>query len=74
MRARTLLWLVVALAVLGIVLPYLGINIMGNIAHAAHLGGILTGFLFAHWMRGFRMPPFIHSHTKSTLNIHPASD
>ena len=74
MRARTLLWLSVALAVLGILLPYFGIGFMGNIAHAAHLGGILTGFLFAHCVRGFRVPPFIRSQTKSSLKITPASD
>lgn len=74
MRARTLLWLSVALAVLGILLPYFGIGLMGNIAHAAHLGGILTGFLYAHWMRGFRMPPFIHNGTKSSLKINPTPD
>lgn len=74
MRARTLLWLSVALALLGIVLPLLGIGFMGNIAHAAHLGGIITGFLFAHWMRGFRLPPFIDDRTKSSLKITPAQD
>ncbi len=74
MRARTLLWLLVALAVLGILLPYFGIGIMGNIAHAAHLGGIITGFIFAQCVRGFRTPPFIGSPTKSSLKITPASD
>jgi len=74
MRARTLLWLSVALAVLGILLPYVGIGIMGSIAHAAHLGGIVTGFLFAHWMRGFRAPPLFDDRTKSSLKINPAAD
>ncbi len=74
MRARTLLWLSVALAILGILLPWFGVNFMGNIAHAAHLGGILTGFLFAHFARGFRLPPIIKGGTKSSLKITPAPD
>src|SRR6185312_11109077 len=43
MKAKVLLWLEVAAAVLGIFLP----NLMGlHMAHAAHLGGILTGVAF----------------------------
>lgn len=41
MRARTLLWLSFGMALFGVIVPY------GNIAHAAHLGGILFGFLFS---------------------------
>ncbi len=44
MRAKTLLWLSVGLAVAGIIIPY------GNIGHAAHLGGIITGFIVARLM------------------------
>lgn len=44
MRAKTLLWLSVALAVAGMIIPY------GNIGHAAHLGGIVTGFVVARLM------------------------
>ena len=44
MRAKTLLWVSLALAVFGIIVPY------GNIGHAAHLGGILTGYIFARWL------------------------
>ena len=41
-RARTLLWIAIGLAVFGIVVP-------SRIADAAHLGGILTGLAFVHW-------------------------
>jgi|HubBroStandDraft_6_1064221.scaffolds.fasta_scaffold241945_2 membrane associated rhomboid family serine protease len=41
MRARTLLWVSVAIAAAGIIVPF------GNIAHAAHLGGILSGYIFS---------------------------
>lgn len=53
MRAKTLLWISLALAVFGIIVPY------GNIGHAAHLGGILTGYVFAHLLiqRSRAVPP-----------------
>jgi membrane associated rhomboid family serine protease len=41
MRGKTLLWASIALALIGIATPGSGV------ANAAHLGGILTGFLFA---------------------------
>jgi membrane associated rhomboid family serine protease len=42
-KAKMLLWFSVALAVVGIFLP----NLVGpQVAHAAHLGGILTGVVF----------------------------
>jgi len=41
MRARTLLWVSIAVAIAGTVVPF------GNIAHAAHLGGILSGYVFS---------------------------
>lgn len=44
MRARTLLWLSIAMAVAGVIVPF------GNIAHAAHLGGILSGYVFSRLM------------------------
>lgn len=66
MRARTLLWLSIAVAVAGMFLPWFGIKFMGEIAHAAHLGGILTGFLFALFLRGLRIPPIV--------NVTPAPD
>jgi membrane associated rhomboid family serine protease len=46
MRGRTLLWLSIGLAVLGILTPSSGI------ANAAHLGGILTGFVCARYIFG----------------------
>jgi membrane associated rhomboid family serine protease len=62
LRARYVLWLSAILAVLGIVFP------TSNVAHAAHLGGMLAGALFAryasHWewswpwaTRGSARPP-----------------
>jgi membrane associated rhomboid family serine protease len=52
MRARTLIWISVGLALLGLLNPG------GRVAHAAHLGGILAGYLFVRWVaqgRGFRI-------------------
>jgi membrane associated rhomboid family serine protease len=67
-RAKTLLWLVMGLSVFGMIHPY------GNIGHAAHLGGILTGFLFARLvMRGYRVPP-VYPGPGSTMKITPAQD
>jgi membrane associated rhomboid family serine protease len=43
MRARTLLWISLAIAIFGIVVP------SGHIADGAHLGGIIAGFLFVKW-------------------------
>jgi membrane associated rhomboid family serine protease len=43
LRAKFLLYFAVGLAVLGIVVP------MDNIAHVAHLGGILVGVAFVRW-------------------------
>jgi membrane associated rhomboid family serine protease len=44
MRAKTLIWISVGLALLGLLSPH------GQMADAAHLGGILTGFLFIRWV------------------------
>jgi membrane associated rhomboid family serine protease len=52
MRARTLLWLSIGLAVFGIVVPG------GGVAHAAHLGGIVAGWAYVRWFMagtGIRM-------------------
>jgi membrane associated rhomboid family serine protease len=52
MRARTLIWISVGLATLGLLNPG------GQMADAAHLGGILTGFLYVRWLvhgRGLRI-------------------
>jgi membrane associated rhomboid family serine protease len=52
MRARFLLLFAVALTVFGLVVPF------GNIAHAAHLGGLLVGFVFVRLglQRGWPLP------------------
>lgn len=54
LRARTLLWISFGLAVFGMMVP------MGNVAEAAHLGGILTGLAYVHWIvqRGISWPSF----------------
>ena len=44
LRAQTLLWISLSLAVFGMVVP------MSNVAEAAHLGGILTGLAYIHWI------------------------
>jgi len=68
MKAKTLLWFSVAMAVFGMIVPY------GNIGHAAHLGGILTGFLFARWVtRGYRLPP-VYPGPGGSMRITPAQD
>lgn len=53
LRAQTLLWISLGLAVFGIVAP------IGNVAEAAHLGGILTGLAYIHWIvQGTGWPSF----------------
>jgi membrane associated rhomboid family serine protease len=45
LRARTLLWISIGLAIFGMVaLP------TNNVAEAAHFGGILTGLAYIHWI------------------------
>ena len=43
MRAKFLLWFSVGFAVFGILIP------TGPVAHAAHLGGLLTGLVYVRW-------------------------
>ena len=43
MRARTLLWISIALAVFGILVP------IDRVANAAHLGGIIAGLVYVKW-------------------------
>jgi membrane associated rhomboid family serine protease len=50
MRGRTLLWVSIALAVIGIATPGSGV------ANAAHLGGILTGFFYVRQIVQGRWP------------------
>jgi membrane associated rhomboid family serine protease len=57
LRARTLLWISIGLAVFGIIVPNTGL------ADAAHLGGIVAGCAYIHWfVRGkglnFSLPSF----------------
>ena len=54
MRGRTLLWVSIGLAVLGLITPGSGV------ANGAHLGGILTGFVCARYIFGrwrLELPP-----------------
>jgi membrane associated rhomboid family serine protease len=44
LRARTLLLIFTGLAIFGMIVP------MGNVAEAAHLGGIVTGLAYIHWI------------------------
>lgn len=44
LRARTLLWISLGLALFGMIAP------IGNVAEAAHFGGILTGLFYIHWI------------------------
>jgi len=102
LRAKTLVWLSVALAVFGLVLPYftvvilphlalylpadlahsirlvaslLIVELFGNVAHMAHLGGIFMGWLLARqWQSGYRVPPVVPVSPKSTLKVNPAPD
>lgn len=53
LRARTMLWISIGLAVFGILVPD------GGIADGAHLGGILTGVFYVKWFvlgTGWRLP------------------
>jgi len=52
LRAKYLLWGMAALSLFCILLPNSGLTLLmgGNIAHAAHLGGMLMGFVFARYL------------------------
>jgi membrane associated rhomboid family serine protease len=56
MRAQTLLWIAIGLAVFGIIVP------TSNVAHGAHLGGIVFGLSYVHYVIKnswrFTMPSF----------------
>jgi hypothetical protein len=76
----------VGIGILGLMLPWLEEhsilpldileNFVGNnVAHAAHLGGILTGYLLARQLaRGYVAPPVIDPPAKRSLNINAAPD
>lgn len=53
LRAEVLLLLSGALAVFGMLFPHLlaGLGMGSNVAHAAHLGGILSGLIFVRHLR-----------------------
>jgi hypothetical protein len=52
-RARTLLLISLGFALFGMIVP------MGNVAEAAHLGGIVTGLAYIHWIvQGVGWPSF----------------
>jgi membrane associated rhomboid family serine protease len=68
-RADVLLALGVTITVAGLFLP------SGHVAHCAHLGGILTGFLFARQtMRRHPAAAMAAVEAKSSLNTIPAPD
>lgn len=55
-RARTLLWVSVVISLIGIVRPpSAGVNV----AHCAHLGGILTGLAYIRWLTSVQKPLMI---------------
>lgn len=57
-QAKVLLIIEAVIAILGLISPWIPImGAAGNIAHAAHLGGMLTGIFFIRWM-GDRPRPF----------------
>lgn len=61
-RAWTLLWIVLPISILGTVFP--NFPLLGGIAHAAHLGGLLAGGAFVRvvWrMRHQSTPPIVSS-------------
>jgi membrane associated rhomboid family serine protease len=68
-RADLLLTLGVTVTVAGLFLP------SGHVAHCAHLGGILTGFLFVRRQLRRNNPPAIfRSAAKCSLEIKPLAD
>ncbi len=68
-RADVLLALGVTVTLIGLFLP------SGHVAHCAHLGGILTGFLFARQVvRRQPLPAMAAVEAKSSLNTIPAPD
>jgi hypothetical protein len=60
-RARTLLWLSLGFTVFGMLLPN------SQVAYAAHLGGILTGWFYIRWLTQVHSPiiPWSFFHRRS---------
>ncbi len=68
-RADWLLALAIAATLAGLFLP------SGHVAHCAHLGGILTGYLFARrWLRQDRAPAAFRLAAKCSLDFKPMAD
>jgi membrane associated rhomboid family serine protease len=68
-RADLLLTLGVVATLAGLFMP------SGHVAHCAHLGGILTGFLFARgWSRSHRAPAIFRLAAKCSLEFRPVAD
>jgi membrane associated rhomboid family serine protease len=68
-RADLLLTLAVVVTLAGLFLP------SGHVAHCAHLGGILTGFLFARrQLRRNRAPAIFRLAAKCSLDFKPMAD
>jgi membrane associated rhomboid family serine protease len=64
LRARTLLWVSIGLALFGMIVP------MGNVAEAAHLGGIMTGLAYIHWIvQGTGWPTFRFKRTTARPRV-----
>ena len=67
-RARTLLIFLICVSIFGVLIPF------DNVAHGAHLGGILTGIVFvrwgsriSEWISGFHLPKGRGRSEKPTL-------
>ena len=60
MRGKNLLWVSLALAAVSMLIPH------SRIANAAHVGGILTGFLCAHMMLRGSWPQWKFPSRRST--------
>ncbi|HZV36943.1 MAG TPA: rhomboid family intramembrane serine protease [Verrucomicrobiae bacterium] len=84
MRATTFLWVAVGITLYGIFEPLFAKslpsalnldNLFGNVAHAAHLGGIVTGCLLARqWARRRVRTRIVEPETKTSLKITPAPE
>lgn len=74
-RAWTMLWIVLPISILGTVWP--NMPLLGGIAHAAHLGGLLAGGAFIRWAakspRPITPPPFL-SQTPAAAKAETAKD